>query len=519
MHQIRSYVEGRWHLADGGWATLTDPCSEEAIAQCSSRGISFEAALQYAREVGRPALRAMTLGERAGLLAAMSAALLAHRDELIALSLRNTGATRKDAKFDIDGGIYSLSHYAQLGEAMGSRRFMNDGDGEALGRSARFWGQHVLLPREGVAVHINAFNFPVWGFAEKAACALLVGMPVISKPATSSAWVTERAVECIVESAALPVGAFSLICGSTGNLLDLLGPQDVLAFTGSASTAERLRSKANLLAASTRVNIEADSLNAAVLGPGVEQGCESWAVFLRDIVLEMTQKSGQKCTAVRRILVPVERMDEVQHALGERLAEIAVGNPVSSAVGMGPLSSAAQLDEALSGVARLAESCSIVHGTGRRIDGLENPVGKGYFLGPTLLRAADGRRAGDVHEHEVFGPVATLLPYSGSAAEAAELVGLGMGSLVTSLYSNDREFIEQFVLAGGASCGRLYIASDKVAGQLPGSGVAMPQVLHGGPGRAGGGEELGGTRGMALYQQRVALTGDRALIERIVGVR
>jgi len=519
MHQLRSFVGGQWHLADGGWATLTDPCSEEGIAQCSSQGISFESALKYAREVGRPALRAMTLGQRGEMLAKMSAALLEHRDELITLSLHNTGATRKDAKFDIDGGIYTLSHYAQMGEAMGERRFMNDGEGEALGRSARFWGQHVLLPREGVAVHINAFNFPVWGFAEKAACALLVGMPVISKPATSSAWVTERAVECLVDSGALPDGAFSLICGSTGNLLDLLGPTDVLAFTGSASTAQKLRSKENLLAASTRVNIEADSLNAAVLGPGVDDDGESWSVFLRDVVLEMTQKSGQKCTAVRRIFVPAERMDEVQAALSERLAEIAVGNPNAAGVRMGPLANAAQLDEAVSGVARLAEHCSIVHGSGARTDGVENPAGTGYFFSPTLLRATDARQAGCVHDHEVFGPVATLLPYSGGAAEAAELVALGKGSLVTSLYCNDRKFIEAFVLAGGSSCGRLYIASDKVAGQLPGSGVAMPQVLHGGPGRAGGGEELGGKRGMALYQQRVALTGDRALIERIAGSR
>jgi len=519
MKNLESYVQDRWHEAGGGWVPLIDPCTEEAIANASSVGIDFGAVLAHARDTGGFGLRELTFAQRGTLLAAMSTALQGCRDALIGLSLENTGATRKDAKFDIDGGIFTLSFYAQLGESLGPRRWLLDGEGLQLGRSARFWGQHLLVPRVGAAVHVNAFNFPVWGFAEKVACALLAGMPVISKPATSSALVTEAAFRTIVDRVDLPPGALSLICGSTGDLLDRLGTQDVLAFTGSASTALKLRSKANLLEASTRVNVEADSLNAAVLGDDVGPGGETWNLFLRDVALEMTQKTGQKCTAVRRIVVPQGRMDEVQQALIERLAEVVVGNPADAAVRMGPLATAQQLDEAISGVTKLSEQVRVVSGGAQRIDGVSNPAGKGFFFAPTLLRAEDARQAAVVHEHEVFAPVATLLPYDGSAADAASVVTLARGSLVTSLYTDERGFLEDYLVHGGSTSGRLYVGSEKVAGQLPGSGVAMPQLLHGGPGRAGGGEELGGARGLSLYLQRVALTGDRGLVERVSGSR
>jgi oxepin-CoA hydrolase/3-oxo-5,6-dehydrosuberyl-CoA semialdehyde dehydrogenase len=519
MRALSSYVRDRWHTADRDWVALVDPCSEEVIGQASSAGIDFAAVLQHARRVGQASLRAMTFAERGALLAALSKTLQGQRDELIALSLENTGATRKDAKFDVDGGIFTLSFYAQLGESLGDRPFLLDGEGVQLGRSPRFWGQHVLAPLAGVSVHVNAFNFPVWGFAEKAACALLAGVPVITKPATSSALVALRAMEALVEAGDLPPGVLSMICGRTGDLLDRLGPQDVLAFTGSASTALELRGKTNLLESSTRVNIEADSLNAAVLGPDVETDGETWSVFVRDVVREMTQKSGQKCTAVRRVMVPRELIDDVQSVLSERLNEIVVGHPRDGSVTMGPLATARQLDEAVGGVGRLRESADLVLGSGQRIDGTANPAGKGFFFGPTLLRAGDAHGARVIHEHEVFGPVATLLPYDGSPAEAAALVALSAGSLVTSLYSDDRGFVADYLAHGASSCGRLYLGSAKVADQLPGSGVALPQVLHGGPGRAGGGEELGGLRGLGLYLQRVALTGDRALIERVSGAR
>jgi len=515
MKTIRSFVEGRWHEADEGWVPLVDPCSEEAIAQVSSSGVDFGKTLDHARGQGGPALREMTLGARGDLLLAMSRALGDHRDELIELSLRNTGTTRKDAKFDIDGGIFTLAFYGELGQSLGDRRYLDDGDGIRLGRSARFWGRHLLVPLRGVAVHVNAFNFPVWGFAEKAACSLLAGVPVICKPATSSLLVAERAVEIVVEGCDPPTGALSLIAGSTGGLLDLLGPQDVLAFTGSATTALKLRGKSNILASSTRVNIEADSLNAAVLGPNVPEESETWSVFLRDIVREITQKTGQKCTAVRRILVPHDALDQVQEELTGRLGEIVVGNPREAGVTMGPLATAQQLDDAVSGVARLREDAEVVLGEGARIDGSGNPAGKGFFFPPVLLRARDSVGAENVNRHEVFGPVATLMPYDGTAEQAAQIVSLAEGSLVTSVYSDDRSFLHAYLANGGSTCGRLYIGSEKVADQLPGSGVAMPQLLHGGPGRAGGGHELGGPRGLELYLQRVAVTGDRALVEKL----
>ena len=519
MKKLQSYVEDRWHQADGGFVPLIDPCSEEEIAQASSRGIDFGALVDHARRKGRPALQELTISQRATMLVEMSKLLQAHRDELITLSLSNTGSTRKDAKFDVDGGIFTLAHYGELGRALGEKPYFLDGEGVQLGRSARFWGQHLLAPLDGVALQINAFNFPVWGFAEKAACALLAGVPVITKPATSSALVAARCVEVIVEAGLLPPGALSFVCGSAGDLVERLGPQDVLAFTGSADTALKLRSKLNLLESSTRVNIEADSLNAALLGPDVDPAGETWALFIHDVEREMTQKTGQKCTAVRRILAPAARMEEVQSALVERLSGVVLGNPRDSAVTMGPLATAQQLEDAVAGVAKLRQDGRLVLGDGARTDGRGNPPGKGFFFAPTLLRADDAQAAATVHSHEVFGPVATLLAYDGDPARAAELVARGGGSLVTSLYSDDRAFIQRYIGHGGSTSGRLYVGSEKVAGQLPGSGVAMPQLLHGGPGRAGGGAELGGARGLELYLQRVAVSGDRALLERLLGTR
>ena len=519
MTTLRSYLQGEWHEAESGWVSLIDPCSEQPIARASTAGVDFRGALEFARRQGRSGLREMTFAERGALLGELSKILQGHRDELIAVSLDNTGSTRKDAKFDIDGAIFTLSYYGQLGESLGGRRTLVDGEGQQLGRSARFWGQHLLLPLAGVAVHINAFNFPVWGLAEKAACAWLAGLPVITKPATSSALVTARAVEFFVDEGKLPPGALSLICGGPGDLLDHLGPQDVLAFTGSASTALKLRSRTNLLASSTRVNVEADSLNAAVLGPDVRADDEAWSLFVRDVVREMTQKAGQKCTAVRRIFVPHERIDEVQSALCERLADVVVGNPRDASVTMGPLATRQQLDDAVLGIAKLREQAKPVFGAGGRVDGVGNPPGRGFFFAPVLWRAAAAAAAGAVPEPEVFGPVATLVPYDGAAGRAASLVALAQGSLVTSLYSDDRAFVADYLAHGGSTSGRLYIGSEKAAGQLPGSGVVLPHMLHGGPGRAGGGEELGGLRGLGLYLQRVALTGDRALIETVSGQR
>jgi oxepin-CoA hydrolase/3-oxo-5,6-dehydrosuberyl-CoA semialdehyde dehydrogenase len=517
---LRSYVRATWHRPEGGSRPLLDPCTEEVIAEAPTAGVDFGGALDFARRVGGPALRELTFAGRGELLRAMSAALQDRRDELLAVSLLNTGATRRDAKFDVDGGIHALAYYAELGAALGQARVLPDGEGLQLGRSPRFWGQHVWVPLAGAAVHVNAFNFPVWGFAEKAACALLAGVPVVTKPATSSALVAERAVAAVVERGVLPPGALSLVCGPASGLLDELGPVDALAFTGSAATALALRGTTSLLRSGTRVNVEADSLNAAVLGPDAAPEGATWSAFVRDVVREMTQKTGQKCTAVRRIFVPRARLAPAREALVERLRAVVVGHPEDESVTMGPLATAEQLRDAESGVACLGQDAALVLGEGRRIDGVGAPPGRGYFFGPTLLlRADEPALARRVHTHEVFGPVAALLAYDGTARAAAELVALAEGTLVTSVYSDDREFLAEFLARAGATTGRLYIGSERVADQLPGSGVALPQVQHGGPGRAGGGQELGGLRGLQLYLQRVALTGERALVARLSGTR
>ena len=514
MKTLRSFVHDEWHQADSGFAPLHNPCTEEPIARAGSQGIDFGAAYEHARNVGGTTLRDMSFAQRGELLSAMSKALYTRREELIELSSLNTGVTRKDAKFDLDGATFTLSYYGKLGKSLGDRKWFAEDDGAQLGRSSRFWGRHMRLPRRGVAVHVNAFNFPAWGLAEKASCAILAGMPVISKPATSSAWVAERCVEILVDEGTLPPGVLSLICGSTGDLLDRLGEQDVFAFTGSADTALKLRGKPNLLAASTRVNIEADSLNAAVLAPGLDREGEAWNVFLVDVAREITQKTGQKCTAVRRIFVPRDELDEVQAALCERLAAAVPGDPRDASVTMGPLATERQLHDAVEGVARLAGEAEIVHGTGQRVDGRGTQPGQGWFFAPTLLRSEKTSAAGVLHRHEVFAPVSTLCAYSGDLADAAAGVGYARGTLVTSLYLDRPEHLTEYMTAGGATSGRLYVASSKVAPQLPGSGTTLPAMLHGGPGRAGGGEELGGISGLSLYQQRVAVTGDRALLDR-----
>jgi len=385
-----------------------------------------------------------------------------------------------------------------------------DGDGAQLAKTEAFWAQHILVPRTGAAVHINAFNFPVWGFAEKAACALAAGMPVITKPATATSLVTERAVEMLVDTDLLPPGALQLICGSTGDLLDRLGSQDVLAFTGSAATAVALRDRDNIRVTNTHVNVEADSLNAAVLAPDVAAGA-TFDLFVREVAREITQKAGQKCTAVRRVLVPQDQLETAEKALVARLAGVTVGNPADEGVRMGPLATRRQLDDARAGVDALG---------GERIFPADDPAlpESGYFFPPTLLRMVDGGQSGAVHEIEVFAPVASLIPYDGSASEAARIVGLAGGTLVTSVYSDDATWLADFVPAVAATTGRIYVGSQESSEVAPGSGAALPQALHGGPGRAGGGEELGGLVGMKLYMQRVALQGERRLVDELAGI-
>lgn len=509
MKTLRSYVLGEWYEADDGFVTLVDPSTEEEIARASSAGVDFAEVLRYAREEGGPRLRAMTFAERGAMLKDLSGALRAGREELLELSRRNNGTTAPDGSFDIDGASGTLYFYAALAGKIGERRVLPDGDGTQLAKTEAFWGQHILMPRTGAAVHINAFNFPAWGLVEKAACALAAGMPVITKPATATAMVSERLVEMLLETGVLPDGALQLICGGTGDLLDRLGAQDVLAFTGSADTAVALRDRDNIRVTNTHVNVEADSLNAAVLAPDVKAGA-TFAMFVREVSREITQKAGQKCTAVRRILVPADQLANAEAALSARLERVTVGDPADESVRMGPLATRRQLDDARAGLMALG---------GERVFPLEDPEmpQSGYFHPPTLLRMNAGASGGAVHEIEVFAPVASLIPYDGSAAEAARIVGLAGGTLVTSVYTDDAAWLSEFLPYVAATTGRIYVGSEGSAEAALGSGAALPQALHGGPGRAGGGEELGGLVGMKLYQQRVALQGERGLIDDLAG--
>jgi oxepin-CoA hydrolase/3-oxo-5,6-dehydrosuberyl-CoA semialdehyde dehydrogenase len=502
MQVLRSFVSGRWIEGSGAAQTLLNPATEEALATASSEGVDLAAALDHARDAGGPVLRALSFAERGKILQGIADALQDARDELLALGISNGGNTRSDAKFDIDGAIATLLAYAELGAALGAGRFLADGEGLQLGRSPRFHGQHVAVPRHGVAVHINAFNFPAWGFAEKAAAALLAGMPVLSKPATATALVAHRAMQVIAEAKVVPEGALALLVGAPRDLPALLGAQDVLAFTGSGETGERIRALPNVIRHSVRVNVEADSLNAAVLGPDVEARSDMYELFLKDVVRDVTQKAGQKCTAIRRVLVPQAILAAVRDDLAEMLGALRVGDPADEEVRMGPLASAAQLKDVRNGMAMLANESIQVSGK----DGKN--FAKGFFVSPALFEYEGDAQAKAVHEREVFGPVVSLLPY---AANPAAIVARGNGGLVCSLYSEDSAWLEQTVMAAAPWHGRIFLGHPKIE-LSPGPGTVLPQLVHGGPGRAGGGEELGGRRALSFYMQRVALEGSRPVI-------
>ena len=512
---LQSYLGGRWVSGIGSAHTLVNPATEEPLADVRGEGLDLAGALDHARTVGGPALRALTFAQRGAMLRAVTDVLQAHRNELLDLAVANGGNTRSDAKFDVDGAIFTLAAYADLGKGLGEVKVLADGEGVQLARSPRFHGQHIRVPRTGVAVHVNAFNFPAWGLAEKAAVALLAGMPVLSKPATSSALVAHRMLEILTEAKALPDGALSLLMGGAGDLLAHLGPFDVVAFTGSSDTGETIRGLPSVIKNSVRVNVEADSLNAAVLGPDVAAGDETYDYFLKDVLRDMTQKAGQKCTAIRRILVPADRADRFRDDLVDRLQGITVGNPALESVRMGPVATAAQLEDVRTGVALLARDGRLVFGRGE-VQAMGVPPGKGFFTTPVLIEVESGAPAPAVHSREVFGPVATLVPYSGTAAEAAELVGRGRGGLVSSVYSEDTAFTADVVLGIAPYHGRVFLGSAKIAEASPGPGTVLPMLVHGGPGRAGGGEELGGRRGLSFYMQRVALEGSRPVIEKII---
>lgn len=520
MKRLKSYLAGSWHDGQGDPIVLHNPATEAPVAELR-RATGLGEALRHAREVGGPALRALGFPQRGALLSRLAKLVHTHREELLDLAQENGGNTRGDAKFDVDGGTAVLASYAELTGRLGDAPWLLEGEAEPIMRGSKIRAQHVLVPRLGVAIHVNAFNFPAWGMLGKLAVALACGMPVLSKPATSTAVLAARIAEILVLEGELPPGAFSLLLGPVGDLLDHVGPQDVVAFTGSADTGARIRGHAQVVAHGVRVNVEADSLNAVVLGPDVAPGSELFDLAIRDLVTELTQKAGQKCTATRRILVPQERLDDVRSVLRERLADMAAktGDPAQKDVRMGPLSTEQQLRDAQAGLRALAGSATRIAGDPERKGFVGVPEGKGWFLEPILFEATPEAALDPTaafHRIEVFGPVATLLPYDGTVAAAARIVGAGEGSLVSTVYSDDRVFTSEAVAALSPLLGRLVIADEKSANASLSPGCVFPVVNHGGPGRAGGGGELGGRAGMQLYLQRTTIQGGASQLARLL---
>jgi oxepin-CoA hydrolase / 3-oxo-5,6-dehydrosuberyl-CoA semialdehyde dehydrogenase len=511
---LRSYVDGRWYAPDNG-TPVYDAVTGETVAEVSSAGVDFGAALEYGRAKGGPALRELTFHERAGLAKAAGGLLREHRDELYELSYR-TGATLGDAKFDVDGGIGVLLSYASKAKReLPNERFFVEGPPEPLGQGGQFLGQHLLTPRRGVAVQINAFNFPVWGPLEKLAPALIAGVPTLIKPASATGYLTARVVELIIEAGLLPAGALQLVSGSAGDLLDHLGEQDLLSFTGSASTAHRLRSHPNVVGRSVRFNAEADSLNMSILGPDATPGTAAFDRYVQQLVTEMTVKAGQKCTAIRRALVPAGQLDAVTEAVRERLAAVVVGDPREASVQMGALASLEQREEVRRSLKALEDAGSIVFGDPEHVEVTGADATRGAFLSPVLIRAGDPRRA-EVHEVEAFGPVSTLIGYTGTA-DVIELAALGQGSLAGSVVTDDPDFAREVVLGTAPWHGRLLVLDEDAAPESTGHGSPLPMLVHGGPGRAGGGEELGGLRAVFHHLERTAVQASPAMLGAVTG--
>jgi oxepin-CoA hydrolase/3-oxo-5,6-dehydrosuberyl-CoA semialdehyde dehydrogenase len=502
MTVLRSYVSGAWTGPADGRPVL-DAVTGEEVARVSSDGIDLGAALAYGRDTGGPALRELTFHQRAGLLKSLGQLLREHRPELYALSAR-AGATLADAKFDVDGGIGVLLSYASRARReLPNDTILPEGSAEPLGRGGTFVGQHVLTSRLGVAVQVNAFNFPVWGPLEKFAPAFIAGVPSLVKPATPTAYLTARLVELIVASGLLPEGSIQLACGSIGGLFDHLGEQDMVSFTGSAATARQLRAHPAIVERSVRFNAEADSLNCSVLGPDAGPGTPEFDLYVGQLVTEMTVKAGQKCTAIRRALVPAALADQVAEAVSERLAQVAVGDPAAEGVQMGPLAGLEQREEVRRSVKALLAAARIVSGDPGHADVTGASAERGAFMAPLLLRADDAARP-EPHEVEAFGPVATIIGYQGTA-EAIELAARGRGSLAGSVVTADVSFAREMVLGLAPWHGRILVLDREDAAESTGHGSPLPTLVHGGPGRAGGGEELGGIHAVLHHMQRTAV--------------
>lgn len=513
---LQSYLIDGWRSGAGPGAEIRSAVTGAALATASSEGLDLVEAARHARRVGGPNLRRLTFHQRAEMLKKLATFLGEHKQGLYALSTE-TGATRTDSWIDIDGGISTLFVYASKGRReLPNETFVVEGAVEPLSRGGTFLGQHVLTSLQGVAIHINAFNFPVWGLLEKLGPALLAGMPVIAKPATATAYLAEALVRLIVQSGLLPPGALQLVVGSTQDLLEQLTGQDVVCFTGSAATAEKLQRLPAMARNAVRFIAERDSLNACVLGPDAGPGTPEFDLFVKEVAREMTVKAGQKCTAIRRALVPDALVDPVIAALRDRLAKIRIGHPGLETTQMGALASLDQRRDVLAQVELLKRESEVVHGdpAAFAVDGAD--AAAGAFLPPILLHCADAERAQAVHAVEAFGPVSTVLGYADADA-AAELVRRGEGSLVSSLVTHDPGFARDMALRIGAFNGRLLVLDRDCARESTGHGSPLPHLVHGGPGRAGGGEEMGGVRGVHHYMQRTALQGSPAMLSAITG--
>ncbi|MEP6545972.1 MAG: phenylacetic acid degradation bifunctional protein PaaZ [Gammaproteobacteria bacterium] len=503
---LQSYVCGTWHESREAGVAMRDASTGEVIAHASSAGLDFAAVLKHAREMGGRALRALTFHERASMLKSLAKRLSELKEEFHALSYR-TGATKSDSLIDIDGGIGTVFVFASKGSReLPNARVYVDGDVEGLSRGGSFVGQHVYVSREGAAVQINAFNFPVWGMLEKLAPTLLAGMPAIVKPATATAYLTEAVVRRIIESKILPEGALQLVCGSLGNLFDHLNCQDTVSFTGSARTAASLRVHPTIIRHAVPFIAETDSLNSCILGPDALPGTQEFDLFIKEVVREMTVKAGQKCTAIRKALVPAAVADNVVGALQAALQKIIVGDPRAGGVCMGPLVSQEQRSDVLARVGELRREAELVAG---RLDHFEvtgADPSRGAFVPPLLLLSRDPGAARAVHEIEAFGPVATVMPYH-DAADAIALARRGGGSLAASVFCADDALAARIVLGLAPYHGRVLVVNGTCAKESTGHGSPLAPLIHGGPGRAGGGEEMGGIRGVLHYMQRSALQG------------
>ncbi|MFC5739866.1 phenylacetic acid degradation bifunctional protein PaaZ [Sinirhodobacter huangdaonensis] len=514
--RLESYVCGSWTPGTGEGQLLRDAATGDPVARIDSSGIDFAAVLEHGRRVAGPRLRAMSFHDRAGMLKALGLALMERKEEFYAESL-HTGATRPDGWIDIEGGIGTMLTFASKGRReLPNTRVLTDGAVEGLSKDGSFVAQHILSPLQGVAVHINAFNFPIWGMLEKIAPTLLAGMPCVVKPASQTAYLTELCVRRIIDTGLLPEGALQLISGSVGDLLDHVTGQDAVTFTGSASTGRRLKAHPAVIANSVRFTMEADSLNASILGPDAGPGTPEFDLFVKEVTREMTAKAGQKCTAIRRVIAPRAHVQALVEALGERLGKTALGLPGDATTRMGALASLEQRAEVRARIRELQADAEIVAGSPDEVRVSSGDAERGAFLNPVLMYCDRPFAATAVHDIEAFGPVSTVMPYD-TPEEAVELSRMGKGSLVTSVFTDDPAVAEEIVLGAAPFHGRVLIGNRASAKTSTGHGSPLAPLVHGGPGRAGGGEEMGGIRGVKHYMQRTAVQGCPRLLSAVTG--